>query len=244
MAGETQPAALGVTDPESLHRWGLLLGLLTHEAPSYGPRAAATLTGVGYSMRTTGRILLPESSEHHLLTVLEVRMAAHPGAFDPDDPVETLGDLAEYVGVELTRDGDWLTLATGEDGDPKWSDQAAAFYRGLEGWVTSGMVELVGEDGSRWGYRYSPEGLDETGDYGWGDAPTETPRPPTAPAAGSPTGVAPSALPPMQHPSGLSAPTDDPTGPPGGSRVLLMTLLLVVGVVLIIGVAMLGAGLL
>ena len=53
-------------------------------------------------MRTTGRILLPESSEHHLLTVLEVRMAAHQGAFDPDAPVETLDDLAQYVGVELT----------------------------------------------------------------------------------------------------------------------------------------------
>lgn len=196
-------------------------------------------------MRTTGRILLPESSEHHLLTVLEVRMAAQQGAFDPDVPVDTFGELAEYVGAEVTRDGDWLTLATDEDGDPKWSDQAAAFYRGLEGWVTSGMVELVGEDGSRWGYRYTPEGVAETGDHGWGDAPDDAP-PATAPSApyGPSAGAAPGTRDPrLQHPSGLPAPDPDPTGPPGGSRVLLMTVLLVLGVVAIIGVAMLGAGL-
>lgn len=183
-------------------------------------------------MRTTGRILLPEASEHHLLTVLEVRMAGQHGSFDPDQPVDTLAELAEYVGVELVRDGDWLTLATDEDGDPKWSDQAAAFYRGLEGWVSSGIVELVGEDGSRWGYRYTPEGLSETGENGRGETPTATP---TATAAPAPT--------PVQHPSGLPAPREEPTGPPGGSRTLLMVLLLVVGVVAIIGVAMLGAGL-
>lgn len=199
-------------------------------------------------MRTTGRILLPETSEHHLLTVLEVRMAAHDGAFDPDAPVDTLGELAEYVGVELIREGDWLTLATDEDGDPKWSDQAAAFYRGLEGWVASGMVELVGEDGSRWGYRYTPEGLTETGENGWGDVPGMAA---VAPAADAP---APPASAPIQHPSGqpgpppghLPGPVDpagDRTGPPGGNRTLLMVVLFVVGVIAIIGVAMLGAGL-
>lgn len=209
-------------------------------------RFPASLTDVGYSMRTTGRIQLPESSEHHLLTVLEVRMAAHQGPFHPDEPVETLADLAEYVGAELTRDGDWVTLATDEEGDPKWSDQATAFYRGLEGWVTSGMVELVGEDGTRWGYRYAPEGVTETGETG-GEAeaaePTAAPGPPAAPYGPPPGPVAESHDPGLQPPGGLSAPDPDPSGPPGGSRVLLMTLLLVVGLVVIIGIAMLGAGL-
>lgn len=208
---------------------------------------------MGYFIETSGRIRLPAATEHHALTVLEVRLAGQQGWFHQDEPVDTLDDLARFVGATLVRDGDWLTVGTDHEGDPKWSEQATAFYLGLEGWVSEGEVRVRGEDGQEWGYHYFPGGVSQLGVNGWdGTGADPAPgAPPSAPSADVP--VPPS---PEETPSAGSRPPehlvqqaphlfDDPdVGPPGGSRTFAMAMLLVAGVVGIIAVAMMAAGLL
>ena len=59
------------------------------------------------------------------------------------------------AGASITRDGDWIEFALDDEGDPKWSDQAAAFYVAIAPFVRSGTVEIRGEDGARWSYTYA-----------------------------------------------------------------------------------------
>ena len=101
---------------------------------------------MGYLVATTGRLLLPPRLERQALTVAEHRMAARDGWFDPDSEpeVDTLADLATYAGVTLSRDGDWLTVTTDLQGDPKWSDQAEEFYLSIAEFVREGEVHLRG----------------------------------------------------------------------------------------------------
>ncbi len=211
-------------------------------------------------------------------------MATREGWFDPDTEheVDTLADLAAYAGVTLTRDGDWLSVTTDLQGDPKWSDQAEEFYLSIAGFVREGEVHLRGEDGSTWSYAYSPSGLQQHGGTSGGgaapapaaaaDAPAPEPPPaPPAPPADEPPPVAQSQEPPpppADQPGGFSYPGKEqrpaapqqppPTPPPtqdagwagveadpppaAPGRLLLMSVVLVVGVLLIIGLALLVAG--
>jgi hypothetical protein len=244
---------------------------------------------VGYLVATTGRLLLPSKLERQALTVAEHRMAGRQGWFDPDtEHVDSLADLAAVAGVTLTRSGDWLTVATDHEGDPKWSEQAEEFYRALSGFVQDGEVHLRGEDGSTWSYAYSPGGLEQHGSTGGDGTPDPGAAPATTPPLSdeSPT----SSEPPTPRPSDAAQPGSEPppadepgfisypgqtsrrpappqpsqpsAGPPTGSespswgptaaddqpppasrgRVLAMTALLVVGVMLIIGLALLASG--
>ena len=53
---------------------------------------------MGYLVATTGRLLLPEELERQALTVVEHRIAARDGWFDPDtDHVDSLADLAAAI---------------------------------------------------------------------------------------------------------------------------------------------------
>lgn len=225
---------------------------------------------MGYLVATTGRLLLPEGVERQALTVAEHRMAGRDGWLDADQVagVDTLAELAAYAGVTLTREGDWLTVATDHQGDPKWSDQAEEFYRSLAGFVQQGEVHLRGEDGSTWSYTYTPTGLQEQGRQtpptteagAAGSAPaTERPEPttPPAPPTEEPGGFSypgkkqppvpprpprpPSAPPRGTQDAGWAGVDDDPPPAPPG-RVVLMSVVLVVGVALIIGLALLVAG--
>lgn len=172
---------------------------------------------VGYLVATTGRLLLPSELERQALTVAEHRMAARPGWFDPDaGHVDSLSDLAAYAGVSLTREGEWLSLATDHGGDPKWSEQAEEFYRSLSDFVHEGEVHLRGEDGSVWSYTYSGDGVEQHGDNGWGQASTDA-------AFEAPEQPTPSPPPVTEPPPAPSATQPDPrpepepeAEPPGG----------------------------
>jgi hypothetical protein len=226
---------------------------------------------MGYLVESSGRLLLPQPLEPQVLTVLEVELQRHQGWFHQDEieAVDTLADLARFVGADLTRDGDWLVVATDEEGDPKWSEQATAFYAGLARWVLQGEVRFEGEDGSQWSYGYTPDGMVQEGVNGWdgssGAAPAHVaavagpPQAPSTPDLRSSPSPGPSPSPPPPSP-----PTPLPTPPPepdawgepspaqdfwaddpaprGGNRTVAMTALLVVGLILIIGVAFLAAG--
>lgn len=219
---------------------------------------------MGYLVATSGRILLPVSVESQALTVLEVRVAQRPGRYSPDVPVEDLDDLARYAGATAQREGDWVTLSTRKDEPPTWSDQAAAFYENLSGWAREGEVRLESQDGSRWTYLYEPESMRTLGSPPGaaprsGSAPvvlpTAAPEPPDPAAPVPPAPASESPLPPTGPPSGSpSAPPaweippsllggDDEPRRPGGARTGLMVLLLVAGVICIIGLAALVAGL-
>ena len=198
------------------------------------------MTLVGYLVATTGRLLLPPQLERQALTVVEHRMATREGWFDPDTEhqVDTLGDLAAYAGVTLSRHGDWLTVTTDHEGDPKWSDQAEEFYVSLAEFVREGEVHLRGEDGSTWSYAYSPAGLQQGGGAGGAGVPAPSPSTPVAPPTPAPPSTPsapsapapeppPSAQPPAEEQGGFSypgkeqrpaAPRQPPSTPPPGMQ--------------------------
>jgi hypothetical protein len=115
-------------------------------------------------------LLLPLEREDAAFPALVEAVARRDGWFDPDDeqwPVTSVGDLAPVAGASVERDGDWLVLATDEEGDPKWSEQATAFYVELASWVTEGSVHLVGEDETEWSYSYADGVMTQSGVNGW-----------------------------------------------------------------------------
>ncbi|WP_322921494.1 hypothetical protein [Nocardioides renjunii] len=125
---------------------------------------------MGYLVDTTGRLLLPTADEGAAFEALTAAMATRQGCFDPEDdqwPVSSLADLATYAATSVERDGEWLVLATDDQGDPKWSEQATAFYAELARWVTQGTVLITGEDGSQWRYTYADGGLTQSDVNGW-----------------------------------------------------------------------------
>ena len=169
-----------------------------------------------YAIETTGRLLLPEQLETQALTVLEHELAARPGPFSDADDVATLAELAGSAGAAVRREGDWLLLATDTSGAPTWSDQATAFYVGLARWVREGQVDLRGEDGAAWSYRFGPDGVIQVGQNGWDGSLV----PFGGPVAASPE---PSAAKPAHSPA-------------------VLTLVFLVGILLIVGVAFLASG--
>ena len=125
---------------------------------------------MGYLVETTGRLLLPSDREGAAFNALTVAMAERDGWFDPEDdewPVSSLADLAPFAAASVERDGEWLVLATDEEGDPKWSEQATAFYAELAGWVSDGTVHISGEDGAEWSYAFAQGQLTQSGVNGW-----------------------------------------------------------------------------
>src|SRR5205085_7118157 len=62
VAGEAEPPALGVPDPQPLDRWGLLLGLFTHGSGRSSARACSL---------PSGREPVSERSEEHRRTLFQ-----------------------------------------------------------------------------------------------------------------------------------------------------------------------------
>lgn len=125
---------------------------------------------MGYTVETDGKVLLPRDREQAAFESLSAAMADRQGWFHPDDPewpVRSLTELVSFVAAAVDRDGDWLLLTTDEEGDPKWSEQATAFYTELASWVTEGSVVLSGEDGLEWSYTYGGGRLTQSGTNGW-----------------------------------------------------------------------------
>jgi hypothetical protein len=129
---------------------------------------------MGYAMETTGRLLLPVDRESAAFDAVSAAIAGRDGWYDPDDawPITSVADLATVAGASAEREGEWLVLGTDEEGDPKWSDQATAFYVGLARWVSEGSVLLSGEDGTEWSYSYADGAVSQSGLNGW-DGSTE-----------------------------------------------------------------------
>lgn len=237
---------------------------------------------MGYLVVTSGRILLPEPLEGQALAVLEVELGPLQGPFDADDlsvlgsPVESFADLAAVAGVRMVREAEWLSVSTDLEGEPTWSDQAAAFWTGLGRFATDGEIVVRGADGATWGYRYTGAGVERSGEPGsppagatppvgassgpspaepeaQGDAP-DGPTPPAGPPATGGSVGWPPPVDPSEHPSSGAAAGTPPDGgygaffddrapaPRSPGRTAAMTALLVVGVLLIVAVAMLTAG--
>lgn len=146
---------------------------------------------MGYTMGTDGSVVLPAEVEADAFDAAGAAMAPLQGWYptDGDPDAHTLDDLARFVGAALTRDGDRLVFGTDEEGDPKWSDQATAFYLALASHVTSGEVRFVGEDGLEWRYRYENGSLRQRGINGWDGS--STPFGPPAELAPEPQEAAP-----------------------------------------------------
>ncbi|MCL8026493.1 hypothetical protein [Nocardioides bruguierae] len=147
---------------------------------------------MGYLVTTRGRLRLPATQENDAFHAAVQAMTGRDGWFHPDDePATSLADLATYAAASLEREGDLLVLATDEDGDPKWSAQATAFYVALAPFVADGVVTFTGEDEETWTYTYTADGLTQSGVNGWDGAaepfgepaPDEQPAPAPAPRA-------------------------------------------------------------
>lgn len=225
-----------------------------------------------YRVETSGRILLPEDREAQLVPALAQEVATRSGRLTAGTTVSSLEELAPFAGARAVRDGEWVLLATDRSGQPTWSEQAWAFYSGLAREVHAGDVRLRGVDGIQWSYRYTDVGMvqEETpalaGPWSTGQpAPLPADPPPGPGGTGAPTGQGPAevssdpggvdpalaAWPPTPDPSPTWAPAghqddafwrSDEPAPRSTGRTVAMALLLVIGVLLIVGVAVLAAG--
>jgi hypothetical protein len=123
---------------------------------------------VGYLVETRGALVLPADREAAAFVSARAAMLAADGGLQEDQEVEDLAGLAELApDVALTREGDTVSCETGEAGDPKWSDQATAFWHALAPFVVSGRVDFQGEDGSRWSYVFEGGRLTQDGRNGY-----------------------------------------------------------------------------
>ena len=217
---------------------------------------------------TSGRVLLPEDNERAALPALKAEVTARDGWLPSESELRSLEELAGCAGARAVRDGDWVLLATDKAGDPKWSEQASAFYAALSPWVRQGEVRLTGEDGTQWSYRYSPDGVAQDGVNGWDGSSAPVALTPAAPTATAPLEAS---APPAEQPgveqrpgppeSPFGAPAGAPAyGPPPGStdpfwsmdappdaprsagRTAGMAFLLIAGVFCIVMIALLAAG--
>lgn len=124
---------------------------------------------MGYWIGTSGSLVLPEADEPRAVAHARRRMleVEDSGWLSEDEPVTTLDDLARFVGATCERRGNVLVVDVDDEGDPKWSDQATAFWTALGDVVTSGRIDVLGEDGCRWSYDYTPDGVVQHGRNGW-----------------------------------------------------------------------------
>ena len=123
---------------------------------------------MGYSVDVSGAVRLPEQDEQRALALLRERMlSAGSGWLRADDEVDSLAELATYAAAACSRSGDTLVFRPDEEGDPKWSDAASAFWLGLGELSTDGHVRVDGEHDEVWTYTYTPQGVVQRGRNGW-----------------------------------------------------------------------------
>ncbi|MET8910193.1 hypothetical protein [Micromonospora sp. NPDC004551] len=124
---------------------------------------------MGYLVRPSGRLNLPQSDDVAAVAAVQAAMAVRDGWFKPEVPPtdDTLADLAEAAGASIVRDAEWIEFGYDDEGDPKWSDQATAFYVAIAPFVRSGTVQIEGEDGARWSYTYADGQVTQEGWNGW-----------------------------------------------------------------------------
>ena len=124
---------------------------------------------MGYLVTTSGRLRLPVSQEDAALTAARRQMlAADSGWLSDDLATATLDELAQFAAsCGLERVGDDLLCHTDEDGDPKWSEQATAFWTALAPYVDEGRIDLEGEDDERWSYLFADGAVEQVGRNGW-----------------------------------------------------------------------------
>jgi hypothetical protein len=127
---------------------------------------------VGYLTRPSGRLNLSESDDAAAVAAVKAAWAERDGWFksetqDAFPPRATLVDIAEWAAASITRDGDWIEFGFDDEGDPKWSDQATAFYVAIAPFVRSGIVHIQGEDDARWSYTYADGQITQQGWNGW-----------------------------------------------------------------------------
>ncbi|WP_446213526.1 hypothetical protein [Micromonospora sp. IBSANI012] len=143
---------------------------------------------MGYLVEPSGRLNLSESDDVAAVAAVKAAWTVRDGWFHPDvsPSSNTLADIAWAAAASVTRDGDWIEFDHDDEGDPKWSDQATAFYVAIAPFVRSGVVQIEGEDGARWFYTYADGQITQQGGNGW-DGSIEP--------FGEPVG-----LPPLDHP--------------------------------------------
>jgi hypothetical protein len=130
--------------------------------------SARNMSTMGYNVEPAGRLNLSESDDAAAVAAAEAACAERDGWFNPElfPRSETLADTAWVAAASITRDGDWIELSHSE-GDPKWSNQATAFYVAIAPFVRSGIVHIHGEDGARWSYTYADGQVTQQGRNGW-----------------------------------------------------------------------------
>jgi hypothetical protein len=128
-----------------------------------------TVDAVGYSVRPMGRLYLREADETAAVAAVKAIWAVRSGNSNVDEflPDDTLADIAWAAAVAVTRDGDWIEFGYDDEGDPKWSDRATAFYVALAPFVGPGRVDIEGEDGAAWSYIYADGQISQEGWNGW-----------------------------------------------------------------------------
>ncbi|MEU8001843.1 hypothetical protein AB0B66_11830 [Catellatospora sp. NPDC049111] len=127
---------------------------------------------MGYLVHPSGRLNLPESQDAAAVAAVKAAWRDRRGWYDPQSehaysPSGTLADIAEFAAASITRDGDWIEFEYDDGNDPKWSDQATAFYVAIAPFVRSGAVCLEGEDGGTWSYSYADGQITQQGWNGW-----------------------------------------------------------------------------
>ncbi|GAA2355791.1 hypothetical protein Cme02nite_48620 [Catellatospora methionotrophica] len=123
-------------------------------------------------MHPSGQVDLPEELDAAAVAAVKAAWSGRRGWYKPDSaatyvPGETLSDIAGYAGASIKRDGDRITFGHDDEGDPKWSEQATAFYVAIAPFVLTGAVHIEGEDGGRWSYTYADGQLTQQGCNGW-----------------------------------------------------------------------------
>jgi hypothetical protein len=125
---------------------------------------------MGYGVHPQGRLIVPESDDAAAVAAVRTALLGRKGRFDPEDfpPGATLTDIGPAIArAKITRDEDAIVLDFDDEGDPKWSDHAIAFYVAIAPFVRSGTVDIEGEDGARWSYVYADGQITQHGWSGW-----------------------------------------------------------------------------
>ncbi|SNS67619.1 hypothetical protein SAMN05421812_101365 [Asanoa hainanensis] len=127
---------------------------------------------MGYHVAPSGRLHLAASDDAAAVKAVKAAWAGLERPFDAAGwpPHDTLCDIAWIAAAALTRDGDWIEFAHDEDGDPKWKDEATAFFVAIAPFVRWGTVSFEGEDGATWSYAYVDGRLTQTGWNGYDGA--------------------------------------------------------------------------
>ncbi|MGY0007610.1 hypothetical protein [Micromonospora sp. I033] len=143
---------------------------------------------MGYLVEPSGRLNLPESDDVAAVAAVRAAWAGRDGWFDPEvlPPSDTLADIAWGAAASINRDGDWIEFGHDDEGDPKWSDQATAFYVAIAPFVRSGAVQIEGEDGARWSYTYGGGRVIQQGWNGWDGTVEPFGEPVDFPSPGNP----------------------------------------------------------